>query len=144
LTEIIAPCGLNCAKCLAFAKGEIRKHSQTVLEMLGPNFDAYAERFTNMQPAFKDWPGFKRMLSFLSTGSCGGCRRSGCLFSACGVHTCVKSKNVNFCFECVEFPCNRHGLAPILEQRWRQNNQSMQQMGIERYWEKIKDLPRYP
>lgn len=144
LTEIIAPCGLNCGKCLAYEKGAIREHSQALRQLLGPNFDAYAERFSTMEPAFRDWPGFKRLLEFLNQGRCGGCRQSGCLFTACGVHTCIKNKGVNFCHECAEFPCTNHGLPPILEQRWRQNNETLKQIGIDRYFEKIKDLPRYP
>ncbi|RPI79182.1 MAG: DUF3795 domain-containing protein [Desulfobacteraceae bacterium] len=144
LTAIIAPCGLNCAKCLAYENGAIREHSQALRQLLGPNFDAYAERFTAMEPAFRDWPGFKRLLEFLSQGRCGGCRKNGCLFTACGVHVCIKDKGVNFCFECAEFPCTNHGLPPILEQRWRQNNENLKQIGIDRYFEKTKDLPRYP
>jgi hypothetical protein len=144
LTEIIAACGLNCAKCLAYEKGAIRAHSQALRELLGPHFDAYAERFAAMDPAFQDWPGFKRLLEFLGQGRCHGCRQGGCLFSACRVHTCIKVKGVDFCFTCAEFPCADHGLPPILKQRWRQNNETMQQLGVERFWEKIKDLPRYP
>lgn len=144
LTEIIAPCGLNCGKCLAYEQGAITKHSRAVLELLGPHFDAYAERFAAMEPAFQDWPGFKKLLKFFSQGRCGGCRKNGCLFTACGVHACIKDKDVNFCYECAEFPCTNHGLPPILEQRWRQNNETLKQIGMDRYFEKIRDLPRYP
>jgi hypothetical protein len=144
LIEIIAPCGLNCSKCLAYEKGDIRKHSQAIMELLGPNFDAYVERFANMEPAFQDYPVFKRLLTFLSQGRCGGCRQSGCLFTACGVHPCVKKKGINFCFECPEFPCTRHGLPSAQEGRWKSRNETMRALGLEGYYKKIKDLPRYP
>ena len=144
LIEIIAPCGLNCNKCVAFVQGEIRRHSLTIAELLGPNFDTYAERFAHMNPNFKKYPAFKELLGFFCAGSCGGCRMEGCLFQACGVHTCVKEKGVDFCFECDEFPCKNSGLPPPLYERWKKNNEMMRDLGVGGYYDKIKDLPRYP
>ncbi len=43
---ILAPCGLNCDRCMAFAEGDIRKHSKELQRLLG-SFDSYAERFFN-------------------------------------------------------------------------------------------------
>lgn len=144
LLEMIAPCGLNCGKCLAYEHGEIRKHSQAIMELLGPNFDSYAERFTQMNPTFKNYQPFKELLIFLSEGSCGGCRKEGCLLKVCNVQNCVKEKGINFCFECNEFPCEKTGMPPELYEKWKNNNRMLKDLGVEKYYEKIKDLPRYP
>lgn len=142
--EVIAPCGLNCGECLAFENGGIRRSSLALAELLGPNFDGYAERFAEMNPTFKNYPAFKELLGFFSQGSCGGCREKGRLFQACGVHTCVKERGVDFCFECDEFPCERTQLSPAMYERWKNNNEVMKDLGVEGYYERIKDLPRYP
>jgi hypothetical protein len=60
------------------------------------------------------------------------------------VHTCVREKGVDFCFECDDFPCNRHGLHPALYERWKKNNMIMKTLGVQDYYKKIKYLPRYP
>lgn len=144
LTKIIAPCGLNCCKCLAFEGGEIQTHSRALAELLGSNFQVYAERFSQMNPVFKNYPAFKALLELLCRGTCGGCRKEGCLFQACGVHTCVKEKDVDFCFECKDFPCENTGLPAALHERWKGNNRQMKDLGIAGFYEKIKGLPRYP
>ena len=43
----IAPCGLHCGKCFAFADGDISYHSNELKRSLG-NFDVYAQRFVAM------------------------------------------------------------------------------------------------
>jgi len=60
------------------------------------------------------------------------------------VHACVKERGVDFCFECDEFPCERTQLPPALYERWKNNNEAMKDLGVEGYYERIKDLPRYP
>ena len=67
----LAPCGLSCRKCFAFKKGEVGKHSQAIKDLLG-NFDVYAERFTDFLPPFRDYPAFKRLLTYLASPDCEG------------------------------------------------------------------------
>lgn len=43
--EILAPCGLNCKKCVAYTKGDIQRISLDLQKFLG-NFDTYAERYS--------------------------------------------------------------------------------------------------
>lgn len=144
LLEIIAPCGLNCGKCVAFKHGEIRRHSLAIAKLLGLNFDRYAERFTELNPVFENYAAFKVLLEFFGEGSCGGCREGGCLRQPCNVHRCVREKGVDYCFECDEFPCERTGFPPFLYEKWRNNNITMKQLGVEGYYKKIEDMPRYP
>ena len=144
VVAMIAPCGLNCGKCVVYHGGEIQQHSAALVDLLGPNFDPYAARFAHMNPVFEHYEGFKTLLSFLAQGSCHTCRQGQCLFTACRVRTCIREKGVDFCFECNEFPCDKHGLNPRLEHVWRQSNGLMKELGVEGFYEKIKDDPRYP
>ena len=59
----IAPCGLHCGKCFAFADGDISYHSGELKKALG-NFDVYAQRFVEMldEPVFAKYPDFKEFL----------------------------------------------------------------------------------
>lgn len=43
----LAPCGLHCGKCFAFAGGDINRHSAELKKNLG-NFRPYAERFSEI------------------------------------------------------------------------------------------------
>ncbi len=140
----LAPCGLSCGKCLAYAGGPIQKLSQQLGDELGENFSAYAERFEAMDSIFKDYAQFKRFLDFLATGLCEGCREKGCLFKDCQVTVCVREKGVDYCYQCDEFPCDRHGMPDGLAQRWLSNNKKMQKIGSEAWFCGCKDTPRYP
>lgn len=64
VTNVLAPCGLNCVKCLAYENGEIKKHSVELQKLLG-NFDSYAEKFSSFDKSFKDYPQFKNFLNKL-------------------------------------------------------------------------------
>ena len=144
IRDRIAPCGLDCGKCLAFADSEIQVHARALKELLGPNFSAYAERFAAMNPVFTGYPAFRDILDFLGQGTCQGCRGSGCLLASCVVHACVREKGVDFCFQCPQFPCETTGFPERLKAIWRRNNERMAEIGIEAYAAFLKDKPRYP
>jgi hypothetical protein len=144
IVEIIAPCGLNCGKCLACFEGEIRRHSQALADLLGPNFAQYAERFRAFNPVFANYPAFRELLDFIAQGSCRTCTKGQCLFPGCRVRDCVQENGVDFCFQCTAFPCDRSGLPPRLDPVWRQSNELMKEVGVEEYYERVKERPRYP
>ena len=144
LTARLAPCGLHCGVCLAFKDGPVHKHAQGVQNALGPNFAAYAKRFEAMDPAFADYEAFARFLDFLAQGRCEGCRGSGCLFATCRVPDCALENEVEFCFQCAEFPCDKHGLPPMVAERWLKNNERMKTEGVRKFYYWIKNKPRYP
>ena len=109
IKDSLAPCGLNCAKCFAHVDGAIRRHSLELKEQLG-NFGVYAQRFETLigNPVFKNYPEFKEMLDYLASPNCKGCRSEQCkLFKECGVRICHQEKQVDFCYQCDEFPCTR-------------------------------------
>lgn len=140
----LAPCGLSCGKCLAYAGGPIQQLSLALGEELGDNFTAYAERFEGMNPVFKKYPAFREMLDFFGTGSCSGCWEKGCLFKDCKVTVCVREKGVDYCYQCDEFPCDRHGMPAGLAERWLANNKKMEEIGPAEWFYGCKDKPRYP
>lgn len=144
LLRLIAPCGLYCGGCLAFAGGPIRNHARALRDLLGPNFAAYAERLAAMNPALCDYEAFARMLEFLSQGSCRGCREGGCLFGTCGVRGCVLSRGVDFCGLCPEFPCADPGLPPGLRERWIKSGEILREKGPTAFLELARVRPRYP
>jgi hypothetical protein len=138
----LAPCGLDCSKCFAYSEGEIRSLSAKLEQSLGA-FDRYAERFSAFSPIFSNYPSFKKLLAHLGQANCLGCRKGACLYPNCGVMSCHKEKRVDFCFQCREFPCHKSNFDPDLRRRWIQMNTRMKEIGVEAYYEEIKDEPRY-
>ena len=142
ILNVLAPCGLNCAKCQAFAEGDIKKHASELKRLLG-SFDNYAERFSKFLPVFKNYPAFKELLNHFAEANCKGCRKGDCKYPNCGVASCYKQKGIDFCFQCDEFPCDKTNFDPNLRERWIKMNTRMKETGIETYFEEVKNLPRY-
>jgi hypothetical protein len=142
IVKILAPCGLNCAKCIGFADGDIKSRAGDMEKLLG-SFDSYAERFSCFLPVFKNYPSFKELLNHFAQANCKGCRNGDCKYPNCGVAACYKQKGVDFCFQCEEFPCYKTNFDTNLNDRWIKMNTLMKQKGVEAYFEETKDLPRY-
>jgi hypothetical protein len=145
ILEFLGPCGINCQKCFAFRNGSIKHNSENLRNDLG-NFDVYAKRFSILlnSPIFNKYPDFKAMLDYFASTNCQGCRKQEChLFTSCNVRNCHKEKLVNYCFQCNEFPCDHTGFDSHLEQRWININNRMKEIGVENYYDEIKDKARY-
>ena len=142
ILNVLSPCGLNCKKCFAFNKGNVKKHSIKLRELLG-NFKKYAKRFSKFLPIFKKYNSFSDLLEYFTKVDCKGCRNGDCKYPNCGVINCYMEKKVDFCFECEGYPCNKTNFDPDLKQRWIQMNNRMKEIGVKAYYEEIKDLPRY-
>jgi len=143
--QMLGPCGLNCGKCFAYADGEIHILSKQLESAFG-NFDNYAVRFEEMleQPVFAKYPDFKEFLQFLTTTQCEGCRKEKCkLFKTCNVRPCSEEKGVDFCFQCESFPCEVTGFDTDLYKRHVAINNRMKEIGVEKYYDEIKNLSRY-
>ena len=141
----LAPCGLHCGKCFAFNEGDICQLSADLRRSLG-DFDVYAERFVVMldEPLFAKYSDFKQILNLFSIGKCGGCRKEKCIvFKDCKVRECSENKMVDFCFECPDFPCSNTGFDEHLQKRWRNIGAKIKEVGVEVYYNEIKDKPRY-
>ena len=128
----IAPCGLHCGKCFAFADGDISYHSNELKKSLGN------------EPVFAKYADFKEFLDHLSVATCQGCRKEKCkLFKTCNVRACSEEKQVDYCFQCSCFPCENTGFDEHLYKRFVAINRRKQEVGVEKYYEEVKDLPRY-
>jgi hypothetical protein len=141
----LAPCGLSCEKCYAFADGTIRQHSRELKNALG-NFLPYAKRFSDLleEPVFNTYLFFDLQLDYFTKVECGGCRVDNCkLFKSCNVRSCSKTKQVDFCFQCTDFPCSLTGFDENLHKRWIKMNSRMKEVGIEVYYQETKEATRY-
>lgn len=138
----VAPCGLDCGRCLDNPTSPICGLAQGLKAELG-GFAALADRFAGMDPVFADYPAFERLLERLGRGGCTGCRSGNCLLSSCGVKDCVRGQGVDFCHECGEFPCDKTMLPPMLHERWLRNNERMREVGLETYLTQLRLKPRY-
>ena len=145
ILEALAPCGLSCEKCFAHVNGDIRRYGIGLKEKLG-NFGIYAKRFETLigDPVFRKYPDFKEMLDYLASENCRGCRHEQCkLFKTCGVRSCHQEKDMDYCYECDEFPCQKTGFDEHLHARWVKLNERIREVGIEEYYAETKDQPRY-
>jgi hypothetical protein len=139
------PCGILCEKCFAFENGPIRQNAEQLKYHLG-EFDVYARRFVSLldEPVFSKYPDFKEVLNLFSANNCKGCRKQQChLFTECKVRQCYKDKEVDYCFQCSDFPCDNTGFDENLKQRWLILNRRIREIGLESYYDEIKDKPRY-
>jgi hypothetical protein len=145
IKERLAPCGLHCGKCFAFKGGDIAKISRELKNNLG-EFTVYAQRFVTLldKPVFNKYPEFKEMLDYFALAECQGCRNEVCkLFKNCRVRLCSDEKRVDFCFQCAQFPCANTGFDEHLNKRSVDINLRMKEIGIEAYYNEIKDKTRY-
>lgn len=84
------------------------------------------------------------MLAYFIRGWCQGCRNDDCkLFKGCKVKECSRTKKVDFCFQCPEFPCENTGFDENLQKRWLAINKRMKEIGVEEYFAESKDNSRY-
>ena len=110
------------------------------------NFYIYAKRFVNLlkEPVFEKYHDFKEMLNYFSNIECNGCRKDKSkLFLDCYLKQCSKDHKIDYCFECSEFPCIKHGFDEHLEKRWLTIQTKMEENGVQSYFDEIKNLPRY-
>jgi hypothetical protein len=141
----LAPCGLSCEKCFAHVDGEIRQYSLKLKEKLG-NFDIYAKRFEKLlgDPVFATYPDFKTMLDYFAAENCKGCRSEQCkMFKNCGVRGCHQEKQIDYCYQCNEFPCKRTNFDESLYMAWVRINEAIKKEGIEEFYGRTQDRQRY-
>jgi hypothetical protein len=138
----LAPCGVDCSRCVDCDGGEIRRLALRMLELFG-NYERLALLKADSDPAFKKYPEFRTLLTRFSEASCGGCRSDHphCPFQ-CSVRTCYREEGIDFCFQCKAYPCEK-GLGCPLGERWKKMNDLMQETGVEAYYDEQAKNPRY-
>ncbi len=143
LLAVLAPCGLDCSRCVSSATGTVRQAARALSASLA-GFAAKAPIFAAHEPALARWSHFEGVLSFLERGSCAGCRNPGAACNgACRVKDCVRERGVDFCCQCPDYPCEGHGLFPPLAARWRVAQDFMRAHGAEAWWRDQSTRPRY-
>lgn len=138
----LAPCGLSCARCLAYKGGTIRGHAAALLDAL-QGFEKHADRFSAFDPVFSRYPAFREMAEWFARGNCNGCRSGQCLHGGCRIGRCVEAKGVTYCFECDDFPCQESGLNEPLLSRWIAMNRRMAEIGPDAFLAESNAKPRY-
>ncbi|HWR30739.1 MAG TPA: DUF3795 domain-containing protein [Negativicutes bacterium] len=138
----LAPCGLDCSRCANYENSDIKTASALLIDRLG-NFERLAKMKEDAFPVFKGYPQFHAVLSSFAEASCSGCRGDHpvCL-PQCAAKTCHRENNVDFCFQCVQYPCDKQFTGKLRE-RWLFINDRMKEIGPEAYCEEQAKLPRY-
>ncbi|HEX3020072.1 MAG TPA: DUF3795 domain-containing protein [Chitinispirillaceae bacterium] len=145
-TEVLgqlAPCGLDCGRCVRFKNGDLARAAKTLEKGL-QGFGNMVERMAQHNPELKGYSQFEAILNILAKADCIGCRQgsTNCL-PTCTIRTCFKKKGVDFCGECTDFPCDQSPFPGPLKQRWIDMNQKIKVIGAESYYEEQFKKPRY-
>ena len=138
----LAPCGLDCSRCVFSANGSIRRNAEELREGLS-GFEKMAKFFAAENPALAGYDSFIAVLDFIRSGECQGCREGAGCYDGCEARNCVKTGKVDFCFECESFPCDRNKFNPQLAEKWKNNNLAMRNVGVETFHAEQKNKPRY-
>ena len=138
----LAPCGLDCSRCVSCASGTVKKLSDELTAALA-GFEKKAQLFAKMAPALEGYTSCMQVLHHFSSASCSGCRSGGGKFPLCAVKDCYKEKGVDFCGGCDEFPCGRNSFPDQFKAMWIENNTMIKELGIEAFYSQQKTKPRY-
>jgi hypothetical protein len=142
ITERLAPCGLDCERCVRYADGRIKK-SAAGLALALEGFENMAPRVADRIPVLREYDRFAEILALLTQGDCVGCRAGGSQLPFCAARTCFREQGVDFCFQCREYPCERNDYPENMVQRWRAYNDRMREAGVETYYQESLEKPRY-
>ena len=138
----LAPCGLDCQRCVMCADGVIQRSAAELTTAL-EGFENMAPRVTAHAPALAGYQQFRDVLHFFADASCTGCRGGGSSLPFCSARRCFKEQGVDYCFQCSEYPCDRNEYPQNLEERWRTVNDRMREVGVEEYYRESLRTPRY-
>jgi hypothetical protein len=96
-------CGCYCRTCHWYSDA-LRKPAKQLLELVKVNFEVAGwvkEKGGNPAETLKG-------LEVLSKSACAFNCKGGGGWTGCPVRECCISKNIDFCFECSEFPCEEN------------------------------------
>jgi Protein of unknown function (DUF3795) len=142
ILERLAPCGMDCERCVRYEHGRIRRLAAELAAAL-EGFETMAPRVADHAPALQEYGRFVEVLDFLAGGDCAGCRAGGSQLPFCATRNCFREMGVDFCFECSEYPCERNNYPENLDRRWRERNDRMRQVGVEQSYLESLEEPRY-
>jgi hypothetical protein len=142
IVERLAPCGIDCERCVMCAQGRVRSLAGGLAETLD-GFENMAPRVADHAPCLGQYDRFLEVLRFFAEAGCAGCRAGGPELPFCAARTCFREQGVDFCFECAEYPCGRNAYPENMVQRWRACNDRMREVGVEEFYRESLEKPRY-
>jgi hypothetical protein len=140
--ERLAPCGIDCERCIRYADGRVRR-SAAELAVALEGFERMAPKVADRVPALAEYERFREILGLFAGADCLGCRAGGSQLSFCAARTCFGEQKIDFCFQCDLYPCDRNQYPENLVQRWRAYNDRMREVGVEQYYQESLEKPRY-
>lgn len=153
LLNYVSPCSLLCYTCPSYKDGAISKCASKLCNY----FEGYYDfNDANIPEEYRSWLGefkaFYNKLEKYTTRSCAACRNNpspgtGCI-EGCIVPACAKERNVNFCGECSDFPCEKAKdfftkINDIIVSDWLKGSQRIKEVGLRQYFEEKKDVSHY-
>jgi hypothetical protein len=142
VVERLAPCGIDCERCVMHEAGRVRRHAAALIEALR-GFETMAPMVVDRFPSVAYYDKFSEILATFAQASCTGCRNGGCSLPFCAARTCYAEHGVDFCFQCEEYPCLRNDYPENIAARWRAHNDRMGAVGAEQYYQESLERPRY-
>lgn len=98
--EIISYCGLYCRLCSENAL--IPKTAEKLREYL--ELSAYKDKERGNETFSAFWEYLNKLSDKTKIKAC---KKNNCAPDVCGIRKCARRKNIEFCFECKEFPCEK-------------------------------------
>lgn len=146
----VAPCSMFCKTCTGCKYGDISYHAKELLRLL-EGHEEFLDKNLKKEYRHKldEFKVFSKKLKNYASPKCSGCRKGraeGCSIKNCFIPECCKERNINFCAECREFPCDKVNTSVYKEstiKKWLDGNKEIKEIGIEEYYEKKKDVPHY-
>ena len=139
----LAPCGLCCRTCLDYKNGAISECAKELIRLT-----TGVSEFKHKNH-FKDADSFDTMLfniNKLANPKCNGCRngKGGCTIDNCCIMDCAYDHKVNFCGECLEFPCDKVDMYSFPKyDTWLKINKQIAEVGATEVYDEVKDKPHY-
>ena len=147
LLDCVPPCGLMCYTCPGFCDGAIRDHSTALLKLREGFREFLGKRDTNLT----EYDQYIERLKADSDPSCPGCRKSdskglGCI-KGCFIAECAKEHSVDFCGECIDFPCKRIEESNLYGEEAKkgfyEGSLLIKEHGALEFFERKKDISHY-
>ena len=142
IVQRLAPCGLDCERCVMYAEGRVKNLAVGLAKAL-EGFESMAPRVADRFPVLGDYDHFTKTLEFFSAATCTGCRNGGSELPFCAARTCFREQGVDFCAQCAEYPCERNSYSQNLVERWRSYNDRIREVGVEEFYRESLERPRY-
>ncbi|MEO0089470.1 MAG: DUF3795 domain-containing protein [candidate division WOR-3 bacterium] len=108
--KAISYCGIYCLKC-DYHSGKIKKSAEELLNILKEHWEIELG-FRNKKGY--DFNNFLKILEYLSKNCfCMFTCKQGSGWQNCPVRKCCEKKELEFCYECQEFPCQYYKKKPF-------------------------------